>query len=170
MPGAARPDSRIPLAQAGARLRSLLLQALPISLQQRVKSMLSPLALPPFAALGRWAARKVHGNARSTEGHLLTRTAYIDEDQEWRLGQAYLGLLGLPVFLPCFLYVQSAHRDLGYYRRSRHVHVLGPWADLPLDLKIIIPLMAIAHLVFLASFARLILVRQGLGSREELGE
>jgi hypothetical protein len=30
--------------------------------------------------------------------------------------------------------------------------------------------MVIAHLLFMASIVRLILLRQGLGSREELGE
>jgi hypothetical protein len=132
--------------------------------------MLSPVAAPPLAALGRWAARKVHGNCRSAEGHLLTRTFYVDEDQEWRLGQSYLGLLGLPFFLLAFAYVQSAHRDLGYYTRGGRRHVLGHWANLPLDLKIIIPLTVIAHLVFLASCIRLVVLWQGLGWREELGE
>jgi hypothetical protein len=68
--------------------------------RQRSGPIQSPPAFPPLAALGRWAARKVHGNRRSSEGYLLTRARYVDEDQEWRLGQCYLGLLGLPLFPP----------------------------------------------------------------------
>ena len=60
------------------------------------------------------------------------------------------------------------HRHLGYYRGRRHV--LGFWSDLPLDLKILVPLAFAGHLVAFASVIRLVLVRQELLTREELGE
>lgn len=130
--------------------------------------MLSPLQIPPLEGLGRWAARKVHGNRRSSQGYLLTASAYIDEDQEWQLGQAYLGLLALPLDLLCFAWVMWAHPHLGYVRGNRRV--IGHWADLLPDLRIVIPLLVIAHVVFLASAFRAVLIWRGLGSREDLGE
>lgn len=130
--------------------------------------MLSPLALPPLKRIGRWTARKVHGNARSAQGYLLTKSHWIDEDQEWQLGQSYLGMLGLPVFPIVSVYLQTVHLHTGYWRGNRHV--LGHWSDLPLDLKILLPLTFICHFAGLVSAVRAILVWKGVGSRKDLGE
>ena len=130
--------------------------------------MMSPLALPPLRRLGRWTARKVHGGERSRDGHLLTRRHYLDEAQEWRVGQGYLGMLALPVFPLILVYLQTAHFDTGYWRGKRRI--LGHWSDLPTDLKILIPLAVACHLVGLASAIRTILIWRGVGSRQEIGE
>jgi hypothetical protein len=128
----------------------------------------SPLASPPLKRIGRWTARKVHGDRRSAQGYLLTRSHYLDEAQEWRVGQGYLGMLALPVFPLVFLYVQTVHVRTGYWVGRRHV--LGHWSDLPADLKILIPLLFAAQLIGLLSAARTLLIWRGAGSRDELGE
>jgi hypothetical protein len=113
-------------------------------------------------------ARKVHGNRRSSHGFLLTHRHYLHEDQEWRIGQGYLGMLALFALPILFAYVQTMHFHTGYWSGSRH-H-LGYWSDLPADLKIAIPLVFVAHLTGMLSAARTILLWQGVGTREELGE
>ncbi|HEX8482890.1 MAG TPA: hypothetical protein VF650_13390 [Allosphingosinicella sp.] len=67
-----------------------------------------------------------------------------------------------------FVYVQTVHFHTGYWRGRDHV--VGHWSDLPIDLKILIPLMFAAHLIGLASAARTILLWKGVGTRDEIGE
>jgi hypothetical protein len=144
----------------------------PISVRKPA-ALLSPLAIPPLPWLGRWATRMVHGNKRSSQGYLLTKKRYLDEDQEWRLGQAYLGLLGIPLFLFMFPYVAIVHRNTGYYGPSRHgamAHHLGFWSDMPLDLKILLPLTVVWHFTAIASIFRVALVWGETGTRDEIGE
>lgn len=130
--------------------------------------MQSPLAIPPLKRVGLWMARKVHGNRRSSQGYLLTERHYFDEDQEWRLGQGYLGMAGLPALPIVFLYVQTIHARTGYWSGRRHF--LGAYSDLPTDLRILIPLLFVAHLTGMVSAARTILLWQGVGTRDEIGE
>jgi hypothetical protein len=118
--------------------------------------------------LGRWAAQLIHGKERSPQGHLLTKKHVIEEDQEWRLGQAYIGMLGILYLIFLFLYVGLFHHDLGYWVGRKH-H-LGRWSDLPLDLKILIPPLFPIHLIAILSFGRAIVVWNGIGSRTELEE
>jgi hypothetical protein len=118
---------------------------------------MSPLALAPLPALGFWAARKVHGDLRSSEGYLLTSRHFIERDQEWRLGQAYLGLLGLPLFVLIAAYLGIRGEE-------------GHWSDLSLDARILYPLAFLSHITGFASVIRLHLLRGQLGLREDLGE
>jgi hypothetical protein len=120
-------------------------------------------------ALGRRATRFVHGNRRSAGGLLLTRDYYLEEDQEWRLGQCYVGLLGLPFFALAWTYVYFAYSDAP---RQGHKLILGHWSQLGLDVKILLPLMIIGHLTAMASFIRLFLVRAEIAQqpRSEIGE
>jgi len=62
--------------------------------------------------LGRRATAAVHGRSRSRSGLLLARDFHIEEDQEWRLGQSYLGLLGVPFFFAACLYARIAHAGI----------------------------------------------------------
>jgi hypothetical protein len=107
-------------------------------------------------ALGRRATRIVHGDRRSSGGLLLTGSYYLEDDQEWRLGQSYVGLLGFPFFALAWTYVYFAYADA-----PRHGHRLdlGHWSQLGPDVKILLPLMIIGHLGAMASAIRLFLVR-----------
>ena len=106
-------------------------------------------------ALGRRVTRLVHGDRRSASGLLLTRRYYLEDDQEWRLGQCYLGLLGLPFFVIAWVYVRIAYADAPRYGNKL---ILGHWSQLGLDVKILLPLMIIGHLAAMASFIRIFLV------------
>ena len=120
-------------------------------------------------SLGRWATRLVHGNRRGMTGLLLTRHHYLEDEQEWRLGQSYLGLLGFAVFLAIWLYVWIAYADAP--RVGKRIH-LGHWDQLGLDLKILLPLAVAGHLFGMVSAVRAWLVWQEIAmqSRAELGE
>lgn len=93
-------------------------------------------------ALGRWATRKVHGNSRSRDGYLLTKRHYLDDDQEWRLGLCYVGLvfsfLGIAAIS---LYVNIAFAHLRTVVSGRSTIRLGHWSDLSADMKLLIPLL-----------------------------
>ena len=120
-------------------------------------------------ALGRWAAQRVHGNRRSAGGLLLTRRYYLEDDQEWRLGQCYLGLLGIPYFVLAWIYIgiAYAHRP----RVGNHL-ILGSWSQLGLDAKIIIPIMFVWHPLAILSFVRIFWVWGEISAqpRAEIGE
>ncbi|QAY77792.1 hypothetical protein [Sphingosinicella sp. BN140058] len=131
--------------------------------------MLSPLAIPPLPAIGRWAARKVHGNRRSTDGYLLTERHFIDEDTEWRLGQAYLGVLGFPLFFIDLLIVRIFFGHLAERHSDGALH-FGFWSDLVWQLKLLFPLAVIFHIGGMASIVRLFVVWGQLGLRSDLGE
>jgi len=120
-------------------------------------------------ALGRWATRRVHGNRRSAGGLLLTRLYYLEDDQEWRLGQSYLGLLGFPLFVIGYLYIRIAYADAP---RHGNRYVLGFWSQLGPDLKILLPIMVAGHLLAMASFIRAILVWSEIRQqpRPDIGE
>lgn len=127
---------------------------------------MSPFAIPPLPQLGRWMTQKVHGNVRSAEGFLLTKNSYIDPDTEWRIGQAYLGVAGFPVYVVIWFYVYFAHHDTGYW--VGHRHYIGHWANWPLDLKILTPIAILGFFVGMGSIVRLFILWSQFGSRDEL--
>lgn len=116
----------------------------------------SPLRWRVFVFLGHQTTRLVHGNRRSNEGELMTRRHYLTAEVEWRLGQTYLGLLGLLALPLGGLYIETFARDVGRYSHGRHY--LGHWNDLPSDLRIVIPLMFIAHIIGMVSAVRYFVV------------
>lgn len=120
-------------------------------------------------ALGRRATRLVHGNLRSASGLLLTRYNYLEDDQEWRLGQSYLGLLGFALFVLGLVYLRIFY---AHVPGQGHKYILGHWSQLGPDLKILLPLMVVSHLTAMASFVRLMLVRAEIAQqpRSEVSE
>jgi len=127
---------------------------------------MSPFAIPPLPRLGRWMTQKVHGNVRSAEGFILTKNSYIDPDTEWRVGQAYLGVAGLPIYVSIWFYVYFAHRNTGYW--VGHRHYIGPWADWPIDLKILTPIAILGFLFGMGSIIRLFILWSQFGSLDEI--
>lgn len=119
--------------------------------------------------LGRRMTRLVHGNRRSAGGLLLTRDHYLEDDQEWRLGQCYAGLLGIPAFVCIWFYIRIAYADAP---RLGNKLVLGHYSELGLDAKILIPIMLLWHLAAMASFVRVCFVWGEISDqpRSELGE
>ncbi|MGC1470676.1 MAG: hypothetical protein WA793_14975 [Sphingorhabdus sp.] len=117
----------------------------------------SPLRwrLPVF--LGRQMTRLVHGTKRSPDGGLLAKRYYLTEEVEWRLGQTYIGLLGFLALPLGGLYIEIFAEHVGYHRGRRHY--LGHWAELPLDLKFVIPAIFIGQIVGLISAVRYFNVR-----------
>jgi hypothetical protein len=120
-------------------------------------------------ALGRRATRIVHGGRRSAGGLLLTGRYYLEDDQEWRLGQCYLGLLGFPFFVVAWIYIRIAYADAPRY--GNHL-ILGSWSQLGLDAKIIIPVMFVWHPLAMFSFVRIFSVWGEISAqpRAEIGE
>lgn len=129
----------------------------------------SLLRIWPLVPLGRWAARLVHRAKDTTDGGLISRRYFIPEDVAWRLGQAYLGMLGLLALPLTWQYLNAFHQNTGTVRYSYDVfgrrvgkHYLGFRSDLPLDLKIILPLTFVLHVIGIVSFIRWLLVSQEL--------
>lgn len=99
--------------------------------------------------LGRWAAGKVHGSERSSEGYLIAGEHYLLEEQEWRVGLCYLGLFGILIFAVIITYMIMAY---DHYPRGRGNRIiLGEWSELPLELKILMPLAIGSHLTGMGS-------------------
>jgi hypothetical protein len=128
---------------------------------------MSPLRLPPLVWIGKSITQKVHGNLRSKEGYLLTKTHFIEEEEEWRLGQAYLGLLGLPLYVAIWFCVQHLYEDVGYWEGNRHV--LGHWSNMPSNLRILIAIDIASFLIGFVSIFRTLLVWTQIGRREDIG-
>jgi hypothetical protein len=124
---------------------------------------------PMLKRLGLRVTALVHGRRRSRAGLLLTGRSYIEPDQEWRLGQSYLGMSGFAVFVLGLAYLGIAHADTPM---RGHRHVLGPWSQLGLDLKILLPIMVVCHLAAMASCVRAVLVWQEINAqdRDDIGE
>ena len=120
----------------------------------------SLLRIWPLLPLGRWAARLIHRAKDGPDGSLMSRKHIIPGDVAWRLGQAYLGMLGLLALPSAWAYVKAFHQDTGY--QLGNWHVLGFWSDLSLDLKIVMPLTFILHVIGVVSFIRWALVVQEL--------
>lgn len=116
--------------------------------------------------VGRHVARLIHGNVRSPEGYLLTSTNYFDYEAEWKLGLGYLGLLGAPVFLLGLLLTEMFYHDIGYHIGNRHV--LGPWSEMPLGLKLIMTSALAGFAIALWSAFRTFAIWAVAGSREDL--
>ncbi|HEX4847047.1 MAG TPA: hypothetical protein VFV30_02790, partial [Novosphingobium sp.] len=92
------------------------------------------------------------------------------------LGQSYLGLLGLLALPLSGLYLDEFHQTTGYFYSYTDIlgrrvaeQRLGFWSDLPTDLKVILPLTAVLHVVGLVSAARCLLVRRELLPAGEAG-
>ena len=103
--------------------------------------------------LGRRATAVVHGRLRSRSGLLLTGDHYIEEDQEWRLGQSYLGLVGFPFLIASWLYVRIAYWGLPRSPGHRH-SVAIRWDQMGWDVKLLLPIMVAWHLIAMASALR----------------
>ncbi len=112
----------------------------------------SPLRWRPLVVLGRKIAQLVHGNKRNDQEELLTTRYCLTDEVEWRLGQTYLGLIGLLALPLGGLYIEIFSEDVGYHAQGRHY--LGHWGDLPADLRIILPLMFLDTMVGMASVVR----------------
>ncbi len=115
----------------------------------------------PLRRFGQFIAFKAHGRNLDADGSLLTRKHRIQEDDIWRLGQAYFGILGLLALPLALMYLHYFHQDTGtvtyhYDALNRRVakHRLGFFEDLPLDLKIIMPLTFLLHFGGLLSAVR----------------
>ena len=119
-------------------------------------------------ALGCWVTRKVHGDVRSPEGYLLTRRHFLVEDQESRLGQTYLGMLGMPLFVAigCYILIRYGG-NMGVPGVARFPNL----TDMPLDVKILTALAAIGHPLGLFSIVRWTIVAGEIGDqrRADLG-
>ena len=133
----------------------------------------SLLRIWPLVPLGRWVTRLLHRAEDVPDGAMLSARHYIPEDVAWRLGQAYLGALGLLALPLTWWYLREFHRGTGRIRhyedafgRPAERQYLGFWSDLPPDLKVILPLTVILHLVGLVSAMRCLLVRRELQPRD----
>lgn len=122
--------------------------------------------------LGEWAAQLAHGRITNIDGDLLAQKFRIPRDDIWRLGQAYLGMLGLLALPLCFGYMRLFHQATGFLTYHYDIlgrrvakHHLGFWSDLPLDLKVIVPLTFLLHFIGLASAIRWMIIRKGLPLR-----
>jgi len=123
---------------------------------------MSPLRFPPLYDLGLWVTQRVHGRRRSSQGYLLTAKHYLTSDDEWRLGQSYLGALGLPLYGLIMFYVAAVHPDVGY--EDEGGWNLGPVDDWPVDMKVLVPIAVVALIVSLLSLTRLFMVWRALGA------
>ncbi len=72
------------------------------------------------------------------------------------------------MFVSSYLYVQIVHWNTGYHRGNQHI--IGHWSSMPLDLKILLPLVVVWHFAALAPFFRLAIVWGEIGPRDEIGE
>jgi hypothetical protein len=129
----------------------------------------SLLRMWPLVPLGRFATRLIHRARECPDGSMVSSRHHIPEDVAWRLGQAYVGLLGLLSLPLAWTYVEAFHQGTGYYHYYHDIlgrrlasHRLGFWSDLPTDLKIIMPLTFVLHTIGLFSAIRWGLVRQEL--------
>jgi hypothetical protein len=134
----------------------------------------SLLRLWPLVPLGRAATRLIHRAQGTADGAMLSARHYIAEDVAWRLGQAYIGALGLLALPLTWWYLKEFHRGTGriqhyvnVFGRPAERHYLGFWSDLPGDLKIILPLTFVLHIIGMVSAMRCILVRQELQVRDQ---
>jgi len=125
----------------------------------------SLLRIWPLLPLGRWATRRLHRAKEGPAGGLISEKHFIPEDVAWRLGQAYLGMVGLIALPFTIWYLKAFHQGTGHIRGSRHY--LGHWNELPLDLKVILPLTFILHIIGIVSFVRWALVAQELRPASE---
>jgi hypothetical protein len=116
----------------------------------------SPLRFRLFTFVGRKITQLIHGKQRNAEGHLKTRRHLLTEEVEWRLGQTYLGLVGLLAIPLGLAYTEVFRYDVGYHSYGRHY--LGHWSEMPWDLKIVIPLVFLGHIVGMASAVRYMIV------------
>jgi hypothetical protein len=95
--------------------------------------------------------RRIHGEARSADGFLLLREHFLDPVQERLLGRCYLGLAGAPIFILIIEYIIWAHGSGGranFYKIS----------EMPLDVKLLLPVMTAAFFVTFVSFMRLVIL------------
>lgn len=108
--------------------------------------------------------RLIHGSRRNADGFLLTSRHYIDEDQEVALGQSYLGLAGLPVFLLIVFYTVVVYGEpTGRGYRARFAN----FADMPTEIQLLLPIAVVAHLTAMASMFRLVFHWSAISSQHQ---
>ena len=95
----------------------------------------------------------LHGKHRNSDGLLLTSQCYLLDDQETALGQSYLGLLGLPIFLGIVFYtlVMYGEKTGGGYRTR-----FSSFSEMPPEVQILLPIAIAGHLIALISIFRII--------------
>ena len=129
----------------------------------------SLLRLWPLPQIGLFVARLVHGGQTNPAGDIVTARRIIPAEIAWRLGQSYAGLVGVFALPVLFAYLHRFHADTGTRRTYTNVfgmpsfeHRLGHWSDLPLDLKIVLPLAIVFHIIGIVSAIRWVLIRREL--------
>ena len=106
-----------------------------------------------------WIVRAIHGDSRSPEGYLLLERSYVLPDQERALGQGYIGLVGLVIFVAAMAYL-TARFGVTKYRRPGI-----PWAMLSLDARVALIIMFPAFVIGWLSLLRLTLVWQAIAGQ-----
>lgn len=112
--------------------------------------------------------RKIHGNVRSSQGYLLTKNHYLTRGQEWRLGQSYLGMMGMGLWILMPVYIEIFRPAYGTMYQGEYE--LGFWSDWTWDLRIVIPIRILAFVNAIISIFRTVIIWSGIGRRADLGE
>ena len=120
-----------------------------------------------FNRVAKSLVSKLHGDDRSPEGFLLTRRKYVDSDQELALGQSYLGLSGFLIFVLIFCYTMLVYGYPGGGKNGGYGFRFSSFAQMPAELKLLIPIAIASHLAGMISAFRLMINWSAISSQDK---